>query len=204
LLQGLDVDMQHGLPLIASYFDATTRRRLMREHAGHPLAAESIRVGRIPNHPDLLQRATRIDFENYLADDILVKVDRASMLNSLEVRAPLLDHRVIEFAYRRVPSRLKATELDKKILLKRLAARVLPPEFDSRRKQGFSIPLAEWLKAGPFRELFWDTLTSSNCLLNSKTVHNLLKGQERGRSNADRLLNLTLLELWYNYYKVSQ
>jgi len=195
--------LKDGLPLIAGYFDPATRRRLMHGHAGHPLVAESIRVGRIPTQPDLLQRATRMDFESYLADDILVKVDRASMLNSLEVRAPLLDHRVIEFAYRKVPSRLKATELDKKILLKRLAARVLPPEFDKRRKQGFSIPLAEWLKTGPFRELFWDTLTSRNCLFNSKTVQDLLNGQERGRSNADRLFSLTLFELWRNTYGIT-
>jgi asparagine synthetase B (glutamine-hydrolysing) len=73
-------------------------------------------------HPDLLQRATRMDFANYLAEDILVKVDRASMLNSLELRAPLLDYRLIEFAFGKVPSHLKATAQDKKILLKRLRA----------------------------------------------------------------------------------
>jgi len=202
-LQGLGVDMKDGLPLIASYFCPTTRRRLMRGHAGHPLVAESIRAGRIPRHPDLLQRATRMDFENYLAEDILVKVDRASMLNSLEVRAPLLDYRVIEFAYRKVPSRLKATELDRKILLKRLAARVLPPEFDKQRKQGFSIPLAEWLKNGPFRELFWDTLTSRNCLFNPVTVRSLLHGQDRGRGNGERLFALVQFELWRKTYGTS-
>ncbi|AGX86620.1 asparagine synthase (glutamine-hydrolyzing) [Candidatus Symbiobacter mobilis] len=202
-LQGLDVDLRDGLPLIASYFDTTTRRHLMRGHAGHPLVAESIRVGRIPKQHDLLQRATRMDFENYLADDILVKVDRASMLNSLEVRAPLLDYRVIEFAYRRVPSRLKATEQEKKVLLKRLAARVLPPEFNRQRKQGFSIPLSEWLKTGPFRELFWDTLTSRNCLFDQMTVRSLLQGQDRGRGNGERLFALVQFELWSKIYRVS-
>ena len=64
-----------------------------------------------------------MDFENYLAEDILVKVDRASMLNSLEVRAPLLDYRVIEFAFGRVPSELKATVSGRKLLLKKLASR---------------------------------------------------------------------------------
>jgi asparagine synthase (glutamine-hydrolysing) len=67
-----------------------------------------------------------MDFENYLAEDILVKVDRASMLHSLDIRTPFLDHRLIEFAFGKVPSRLKATESDRKILLKELAARVLP------------------------------------------------------------------------------
>jgi asparagine synthase (glutamine-hydrolysing) len=202
-LQSLDVDFRHGLPLIASYFDATTRRRLLRGHPGHPLAAEGIREARIPRHPDLLQRANRMDFENYLADDILVKVDRASMLNSLEVRAPLLDVRLIEFAFGKVPSRLKATENEKKILLKRLAQRVLPPEFDRQRKQGFSIPLADWLKAGPFRDLFWDTLTAADALFHALTMRSLLNGQDRGYSNSERLFALVQFELWRRCYRVS-
>src|SRR6266704_6698368 len=102
-LQGLEADLQTGLPLIASYFDRSSRRRLTAQGPG-TLTSEDIRAQRIPSTPDLLQRATRMDFENYLAEDILVKVDRASMLNSLEVRAPLLDYRVIEFAFSKVPS----------------------------------------------------------------------------------------------------
>lgn len=199
-LQGLDVDLRHGLPLIASYFDVTLRRRLLRGQRGHPFVAEAIRAARIPTQRDLLQRATRMDFENYLADDILVKVDRASMLNALEVRAPLLDVRVLEFAFGKVPSHLKATMRDRKILLKRLAARVLPPGFDLQRKQGFSIPMADWLKAGPFRELFWDTLLSAGCLFDAKTVRGLLKGQDRGYGNGERLFALVQFELWRGTY----
>jgi asparagine synthase (glutamine-hydrolysing) len=137
-----------------------------------------------------------MDFANYLADDILVKVDRASMLNSLELRAPFLDVSVIEFAYGKVPLHLKATEKEKKILLKRLAAKVLPPTFDKQRKQGFSIPLDIWLKAGPYRELFWDTLNSADCLFDGTTVRKLLKGQDRGFSNSERLFALVQFELW--------
>lgn len=202
-LQNLDSELQRSLPLNASHFDVSTRRRLMCGHPGHPLVAEAIRAGRIPQQTDLLQRATRMDFENYLADCILVKVDRASMLNSLEVRAPLLDYRVIEFAFGKVPSHLKATQRDKKILLKRLAARVLPPEFDQQRKQGFSIPLAEWLKDGPYREIFWDTLSSVDCMFDSETIRGLLKGQDQGRSNSERLFALVLFELWRKNYNIS-
>lgn len=202
-LQGLGVDLQHGLPLIASYFDTATRRHLMAQHYGWNLVAESIRRERIPAHPDLLQRATRMDFVNYLAEDILVKVDRASMMNSLEVRAPLLDHRLIEFAFGKVPTYLKATPQDKKILLKRLTERVLPPNFDRQRKQGFSIPLAEWLKSGPFRDLFYEVLLDSDCLFDRRTVHGLLKGQERGRSNGERLFALVLFELWRREYAIT-
>jgi asparagine synthase (glutamine-hydrolysing) len=202
-LQGLGVNLDKGFPLIASGFDATTRGRLLVAQSGwHPQAEEFMR-SRVPVHPDLLQRVTRVDFANYLAEDILVKVDRASMLNSLEVRAPLLDYRLIEFAFSKVPSHLKATATDKKILLKRLTARALPPEFDRQRKQGFSIPLGEWLKGGEFRALFHEVLLDPKCSFDASTVDSLLRGQDRGRSNGERLFALVLFELWRREYGVT-
>jgi asparagine synthase (glutamine-hydrolysing) len=203
-LQGLEVDLQSGLPLSASYFDRTTRPRLMSGQKNWKLAAEDIREERIPQEVDLLQRATRMDFENYLAEDILVKVDRASMLNSLEVRAPLLDYRVIEFAFGRVPPRLKATATLRKVLLKRLTSRLLPPEFDYHRKQGFSIPLASWLRSGPWQSFFREVLLEpGNILFSHKMVSNLLDGQAKGRANTERLFALVMFELWRREYQVS-
>lgn len=111
---------------------------------------------------DLLQRATRMDFENYLKEDILVKIDRASMLNSLEIRAPLLDYRIVEFAFGKVPSYLKATPTSRKILLKHLCDRVLPPVFNRQRKQSFSIPLPRWLEHGRWLDFFREVLLDSH------------------------------------------
>lgn len=202
-LHGLGVDLDSGLPLIASYFDAAMRSRLLCGQPGRILEAEFAQRSRVPEHSDLLQRATRMDFANYLAEDILVKVDRASMLHSLEVRAPFLDFRLVEFAFSRVPSHLKATTRHKKILLKRLAARVLPPEFDLQRKQGFSIPLANWLQGGPFRALFDEVLRDPQCIFDAHAVDSLLRGQDKGRSNAERLFALVLFELWRREYRVS-
>jgi asparagine synthase (glutamine-hydrolysing) len=201
--QGLGGDLDNGLPLIASLFDATTRRRLLQAHADWPQVAEAVRRDRVPKNADLLQRATRMDFANYLAEDILVKVDRASMLSSLEMRAPLLDYRLIEFAFGKVPSRLKATPTEKKIMLKRLTARLLPPEFDQQRKQGFSIPLGEWLKGGAFGKLFNDVLRDPQCSFDAGTVDGLLCGQNKGRSNGERVFALVLFELWRREYKVT-
>jgi asparagine synthase (glutamine-hydrolysing) len=138
-----------------------------------------------------------------LPEDILVKVDRASMSNSLEVRAPFLDYRLIEFAFGKVPSHLKTSTREKKILLKRLCERVLPSEFDRNRKQGFSIPMNEWLKSGPFRDIFWDTLNSNDCMFDKKTVQALLLGQDKGRNNGERLFALVLFELWRKHYKIT-
>jgi asparagine synthase (glutamine-hydrolysing) len=202
-LQGLGENLNTGLPLISSLFDQTTRRQLMAAYPEWSTQAEGILSQRMPTHPDLIQRATRMDFGNYLAEDILVKVDRASMLNSLEVRAPFLDYRVIEFAYGKVPTRLKTTVTDKKIILKQLCQKLLPPEFDRQRKQGFSIPLAQWLKGGELRELFYDVLGRADGLFDKKTVVSLLKGQDHGRGNSQRLFALVLFELWRREYEVT-
>jgi asparagine synthase (glutamine-hydrolysing) len=203
-LQGLEVDLQAGLPLIASCFDRSTRRRLMAGQGSWALAAERIREQRIPKTADLLQRTTRMDFENYLAEDILVKVDRASMLNSLEVRAPLLDYRLIEFAFGKVPSHLKATANSRKVLLKKLTTRLLPPEFDQHRKQGFSIPFASWLQSGSWQSFFREVLLGSdNAVFSHKVVSKLLDGQAKGRANSERLFALVMFELWRREYQVS-
>jgi asparagine synthase (glutamine-hydrolysing) len=202
-LQGLEVDLREGLPLVATCFDQDSRRRLMAGQRSWTPAAESIREQRIPRTPELLERATRMDFENYMAEDILVKVDRASMLNSLEVRAPLLDYRIIEFAFGKVPLNLKATASSRKVLLKGLAARLLPPEFDQHRKQGFSIPLASWLRSGSWLRFFRDVLLGSDGkLFDRATVRKLLDGQAKGLHNSERLFALLLFELWRQEYRI--
>jgi asparagine synthase (glutamine-hydrolysing) len=201
-LQSLSCDLNFGLPLIATFFDETARRNLMGD-SSWSLVAEGIRHSRIPLVDDLLQRATRMEFENYMPEDILVKVDRASMLNSLELRAPMLDHRVIEFAFGRVPSYMKTTTTQRKILLKRLASRLLPPEFDQQRKHGFSVPFKDWLKTRSWRDYFNEILLDQQCLFDRKTVAGLLRGQDHGRSNSERLFALVMFELWRREYKIS-
>lgn len=201
-IQGLNIDFNTGLPLIATYFDKLTRKKLLNNNQ-LTLNAELIRQGRIPITQDILQRATRTDFENYLPEDILVKVDRASMLNSLEIRAPFLDYRIIEFAFSRVPTGLKANTSSKKIILKKLAKKILPNEFDFNRKQGFSIPLSEWLKGGPWLNYFEDILLSDNdTIFDKKLILQMINGQKNGRSNSERLFALVLFELWRKEYNI--
>ena len=201
--QNANLDLKSDLPLIASYFDKNERSKLIGKNLVNLTTADSIRSDSIPKTQDLLTRATLMDFENYLSEDILVKVDRASMAHSLEIRAPFLDFRLIEFAFKKVPSNLKTTIKDKKILLKRLALRVLPANFDLKRKQGFSIPLADWLKKGLIRDHFWDTLTSKDCMFDMKTIMSLLNGQDKGRNNSERIFALVQFELWRKNYNIS-
>lgn len=113
--------------------------------------------------PEGLATAVQLAFydtKSYLPDNILSKVDRASMSVSLEARAPLLDHRVAEFAWSLSPE-LKFRNGSGKWPLKELLRRHLPADLVDRPKQGFCIPLASWLK-GPLREQARDWLSASN------------------------------------------
>lgn len=176
------------------YFDAATRRTILPrgwEPSVSPRGANA--------NGDLVDLATRLDFTTYLVDDILVKVDRASMLTSLEVRAPFLDHRLIEFAFGAVPARMKATSTERKKLLRILARRILPAGFDVTRKQGFSIPLHDWF-AGQWGRRMSEVLRDPDCVFRREGVEKLLAGQNKGRSNSARLFALTVFELWRREY----
>ena len=148
-----------------------------------------------------LDRATALDFQTYMCDDILVKVDRASMLNSLEVRAPFLDRSVIEFAFGRVPAKLKVQGRERKKLLRRLAKKMLPPDFDSRRKQGFTIPLASWLKS-EWRPFVDDLLEGNSPLFNSNYIRENIGYFRRSDRGANRIFQLALLEAWRKRFRI--
>ena len=202
-ISALKTNFENNLPLIASHFNKIDRVKLCPYIKNYDKSAEQIFIDNVPFNEDLLQRATRMDFENYLAEDILVKVDRASMANSLEIRAPMLDYRLIEFAFNKVPTKLKANISNKKILLKKLTEKILPNEFDRERKQGFSIPLNDWIKKGSFRDFFYDILISQNAIFEKKIVQELLASLDRGRSNSERLFALLMIQIWKNKYEVS-
>lgn len=186
------------------YLDRASRMRLvpaLRTLTGP--RAERYRQQAASRGGSTLQQLTMADFHSYLPDDILVKVDRASMLASLEMRAPFLDHRVIEFAFSRVPDKFRATIRERKILLRHLGRRLLPPELDLTRKQGFSIPLTAWFKGA------WGTRMSEILsgaipgLFEPRIVEKLIALQRRGLSNSQRLYSLVMLELWRREYKVT-
>jgi asparagine synthase (glutamine-hydrolysing) len=205
-LLGLTGDQAFSVSQFNQYFDPDTRRRLTGSALvgnGSRSAPEQFKAGLWAKDATPLRQATATDFRSYLVDDILVKVDRASMFTSLEVRAPWLDPRLIQFAFATVPDRLRATAHERKILPRRLAARLLPPNYDLTRKQGFSLPLDAWFK-GSWGDFFRDVLTDSQQqVLNRAVIDSLLTGQRKGRANMDRLFALAMFELWRREYRIS-
>jgi asparagine synthase (glutamine-hydrolysing) len=182
------------------YFDADWRRALI---ASTGRAPERLRNEVGAERESILQQITANDFQSYMVDDVLTKVDRASMLASLEVRAPWLDRSIIEFAFSRVPDRLRATESERKILPRMLARRVLPPALDLDRKQGFSIPLDKWMSDawGDYAQTV--LLDSPDSPFRRDAVRSLFDLHRRGTGQEHRIFALMMFELWRREYGIA-
>ncbi|MFL5538990.1 MAG: asparagine synthase (glutamine-hydrolyzing) [Longimicrobiaceae bacterium] len=195
-------DARASVAAVNLYFDAPTRRALVGGEAAGLPAPEGWKRGLCDHGRTPLQMATAADFLGYLPDDILVKVDRASMLTSLEVRAPFLDRRVMELAFGRLPDALRATARERKVLPRMLGAKLLPPALDLRRKQGLSIPLSAWFRGswGAYMESV--LLDGEQRLFGHGAVRALVAAQRGGLNNTHRLFALTLFELWRREYGI--
>jgi asparagine synthase (glutamine-hydrolysing) len=152
---------------------------------------------------DELNRLLYVDLKTWLSNDILVKMDRMAMANSLEVRSPLLDHHVLELAAG-MPTTLKYRRGTSKYLLKRYAERSVPPSVIHRPKMGFSIPLAAWLR-GELRATAEDLLLSERALERGYFQADAVQGmwwrhQHGQRNHAHHLWALMVLELWHRLF----
>jgi asparagine synthase (glutamine-hydrolysing) len=136
---------------------------------------------------DPLSRIQYVDIKTYLPDDILAKVDRASMAVSLEVRAPLLDHQLMELIAK-IPSSMKLRGTTGKYIFKKAMADVLPKDILHRRKQGFAVPLARWFR-GDLRDLAHDAIFSRDDGILDKTYLNKV-WDEHQRGTYDRSSHL--------------
>ena len=188
------------------FFNGKARKRLLAPlvRAGWNVDArpEEYKNLLFPGRDSLIQQATATDFMTYLPDDILVKVDRASMLASLEVRAPFLDYRIVEFAFRNVPDNLRATRHGLKLLPRLLAKKLLPPSFNLDRKQGFSVPMKKWFSRDWGNSMISVLREADPRLFNRDVIEELISGQRKGFANGHRLFALTMFELWRRHYKI--
>jgi len=150
---------------------------------------------------DVLEQSAYLYQTYYLTDDIFIKVDRASMSNSLETRAPFVDYRLIEFA-NSLPAKVKFRRGKTKYILKRLGERVLPREIAHREKHGFPSPIDRWMR-GPLKErvsgCFHETVIKEQGLLNPEYVLFLWQDFLNGNHyRARQIWTLFVWQMWYN------
>jgi len=153
---------------------------------------------------DPLDPLLYLDSKTYLPGDILTKVDRMSMAVSLEARVPLLDHKLIEFVCTRIPASMKMKGLETKHIFKRAVGDLVPTEILDRPKQGFGIPIDQWINQ-QLRERVRGTLTEPRTMqrgyVEPRYVKLLLDEHERGRrDHATELWTLFMLELWHRKF----
>ncbi len=189
----------HGITIA----DKALRNRIFSADLKHELAGYDPLDGfrdlynRAPG-PDFLSKISYLDLKTYLVDDVLTKVDRASMANSLEVRVPLLDHHVVEFAFS-LPLHMKLRNGKGKYLLRKTMSSFLTQDFVDARKMGFRIPFVPWMQ-GSLRTwaedvLFHDARTTS--FLNPAGVRQMWNRFQRGQAHLGDLMGILLsFALW--------
>lgn len=155
------------------------------------------------NGSGILDAALLTDQMTYLPNDLLVKVDIASMANSLEARSPFLDHKLIEFAAT-LPEDLKMRRFQTKSLLKKVAARLVPKEVVYRRKMGFGVPVAKWFRED-LKDFVRSVLLSDKSLTRGIVKREMLEKYVNEHTNGQRdhsfqLWTLLMLELWFQRF----
>jgi len=206
-LAALEQPITH-LGLSRDFFDHEQRLQLylpaLREQLGQFDSGSLVNAALEPAR-DLpwLSQLQYLDLVRYMPADILVKVDRASMLASLEVRSPLLDHRVFEFMARVSPD-LKLNGRQSKVLLRRAIGDLLPEGILARRKRGFDLPMGAWL-SGPLQPMLRDLLLEPSARVgrwfDRGVVRQLVEDHSQGRAeHQGRLWSLLCLELWAREY----
>ena len=150
-------------------------------------------------HLDPLARIQYVDLKTYLPDDILTKVDRASMAHSLEVRVPLLDHQVVEYAAG-IPSSFKLRGGEGKYIFKKAVEDIVPPEILRRKKMGFSMPVAQWFR-GELRPVFEQVVLTDGAFIDDYFEKDTIRRwwsqhQRRTRDYSWHLWALLVLEYW--------
>lgn len=179
------------------YFGPMQRRAVLSPEVASRLSAQDIswperyREALFDNMPTAIEGMTAMDFQSYLSGDILTKVDRASMAVSLETRAPWLDHKIVEFCFSKISPQQRATPEATRIIQKALVKRMLPPQFNADRKQGFSLPIND------SASLFATALREGGPLpgLKGSSVKRLAEDQRHSGVNGGRLAALYMYKM---------
>jgi len=193
-LLGLKADERYVMQMTS--LDEPSRSNLMLEANGaRPYLLDVLREG--PDDP--IDRLLRADLLTYLPEDLLVKMDRASMANSLEARSPLLDHHLVEFVAR-LPIDRKIDGKITKVLLRAIAKRLMPAEHVDRPKMGFAAPIGDWFRGAlgdRYEEMVLAPDAASRDHLDQSVARAMLLEHRGGQAEHDgRLWSLLMFELW--------
>ncbi len=197
--------------LVGAYIALMTQSErpfLYREHVWENIKRSSAEFykERIINScgtKDFISRMQELDIKTYMVDDILTKVDRASMQNSLEVRVPILDHKFAEFTFK-IPSELKLKGKDKKYIFKKAMSKYLTDDVLFHKKQGFAVPLKYWFK-NDLKDYLHERFTSNNNFINehfdTSFMLKMISDAESGKRNLNgSIWALLFLDAWAQQY----
>ena len=169
-------------------------RSIDREHTLEPLRELQAHV----RDQNTLDAMLYIDTKTWLPDELLIKADKMTMANSVELRVPLLDHKVLEFAAS-LPPRYKLKGFTRKFILKRVLSEEIPAEIRNRKKAGFPVPYESWLRKD-LKGMVWAVLTDRRTIergyFRKDAIEGLLKANENGSDYSKEIFSLFALELW--------
>jgi asparagine synthase (glutamine-hydrolysing) len=211
LLNSLSADPGYGFFISNSFFSDTLWNSVINDKTKQALSGyhpSSITTQHYDNADtdNHLSKIMYADMKTYLPGDILVKVDRMSMANSLEVRAPLLDYELIEFAAK-IPASLKFNGHEKKHILKESFKKILPDEILYRKKMGFSVPLAHWLRH-EIKELAEKRLFDASSGISDYFNIDVIKKiwdlhQTHKHDYSTQLWSFLMFQMWWDRYMLS-
>ena len=191
-------DFNHSIPIKDNLFTMSERRSLL---TGSVLIQDTtmLKCQMVEEELEFMERSMRYDFKGFLPENILTKVDRSSMLSSVEVRSPFLSKGILEFAMEEVHPELKR----RKKILRQLAQRKLPHFINTQRKQGFIPPLEFWMKEKKWQEFIKDNLYADDSIFKKPMLTKLMNREGRQFFNKRRIFTLLMVQLWMKAYKVS-
>jgi len=210
-VRSASLDPGRGYLGYITVLNASVRRRFFADNGryqGLINAVDDFMLGffnsaNVADRNDSLNRVLYCDIKTYLPEDILAVTDRMSMLHSLEVRVPFIDHKLMEFCAT-IPAELKMRWFQKKYLLKKATRNLLPREVIAHRKQGFTGPMAQWLKSD-LKAYTMDTLCAKKMqmhgLFNNDTIGTLLNDHFSGKElNDTAIWSLLIFQKWWDLY----
>jgi asparagine synthase (glutamine-hydrolysing) len=179
---------------LGSVYSADFLRAVDRELSIEPMRAFQSRTRDLKTLDAMLY----IDTKTWLPDDLLIKADKMTMANSIELRVPLLDHRVLEFAAS-LRSNLKLNGLTTKFILKKALSARIPKEIRNRKKAGFPVPYESWLRKD-LKDFVWNVLTDGRTTdrgyFSKVAIEGLLRANSNGSNYSKAIFSLLSLELW--------